>query len=212
MKKKTSIIIGIVVAILVIIIVGVLLIVQHTLNQETEKLKQESEEMATMQVKTKDGEEVNLEYYNFDNGRFFLKMPTSFKQMDEEMLTTKYDKDNPPTFAFSNERGTVSISLSLRDVSMKNEQIESFVMMTKEQMKEISDVQKVNIYQIEGRNIGEIIFVTKGADTDIYNHSIIFSDKGYLRVINFNCIKELEENWKEVGEFLMNSLMFPVDE
>ena len=81
MEKKTKVIIGIVVAVITVIIVAGLLIVQAIFNQETEKLKQMSEEMATMEVTTKDGEKIELEYYNFDDGRFFLKMPTSFEQI-----------------------------------------------------------------------------------------------------------------------------------
>ena len=212
MEKKTKVIIGIVVAVITVIIVAGLLIVQAIFNQETEKLKQMSEEMATMEVTTKDGEKIELEYYNFDDGRFFLKMPTSFEQMDEETLNLKYNGENPPTFAFANERGTVSISLSLSEAKIKNEQIENFVKTTKEQMQAISDVQKVNIYKKDGITIGELILVSKAEDTDIYNHMLVFSDKDCLRVINFNCTKELEENWKEVGAFLMKSLMFPVEE
>jgi len=212
MEKKTKVIIGIVVAVITVIIVAGLLIVQAIFNQETEKLKQMSEEMATMEVTTKDGEKIELEYYNFDDGRFFLKMPTSFEQMDEETLNLKYNGENPPTFAFANERGTVSISLSLSEAKIKNEQIENFVKTTKEQMQAISDVQKVNIYKKDGRTIGELILVSKAEDTDIYNHMLVFSDKDCLRVINFNCTNELEENWKEVGAFLMKSLMFPVEE
>jgi len=208
MKKK----IGMILAVIVAVIVVALLIFQVVLNKDTEKLKQESEEMATMQVSTKEGEKIDLEYFNFDNGSFFLKVPTTFQRMDEETLALKYAAENLPTFAYANENGTVSISLSLSDANMKNEQIEAFVKMTKEQMKEAFDIQKVNVYQKDGRNIGEMILVSKAEDTDIYNHMLVFSDQDKLRVINFNCTKELQGNWEEVGNFIMNSLMFPVEE
>ena len=47
-------------------------------------------------------------------------------------------------------------------------------------------------------------------DTDIYNHMIVFSVDDTLRIVSFNCTKELQENWKEVGEFIIKSLTFDI--
>ena len=69
-----------------------------------------------------------------------------------------------------------------------------------------------NTKEKEEHTIGQIQFISKAADTDIYNHMMIFSCNDKFRVVSFNCTKELQEEWQEVGAFIINSLMFPQDE
>ena len=51
-------------------------------------------------------------------------------------------------------------------------------------------------------------FTTEGSDTEIYNHIITFSVNDKLRLVNFNCTKELSEEWKEISKFIIESIKF----
>ena len=168
--------------------------------------------MNTFQISTKDGEVIDTQYYNFEDGRFFLKLPKSFTNMPEELLQAKYPANNLPTYAFSNENGTISVAINVSNASMKNEQIGNYLKTMEQELSATSSILETKTTELDGRQIGQIIFISPAVDTDIYNHMVIFSDQDQLVVVNFNCTKELQENWQEVGRFLMNSLMFPVEE
>lgn len=206
--KKTIFIISI---ILVIIIVAVSLVIQNHFNKKTEELKKEEEILNTFDITTKSGKTVKLEYMNFENGEFYVKLPKDFKQMDEKTLKKKYPNENPPTFAYTNDETTVNVAVSITNTQMKNEAIETFLNTMKAQLEAQYEVIENGTKEKDGHVIGQIKFISKGVDTDIYNHMIIFSCNDKFRVVSFNCTKELQEEWQEVGAFIINSLMFPQD-
>lgn len=207
MKKK----IWMIAAIIVVAIVAVLLAVQIHFNKKTEELKKEEEILNTFELKTKSGEKIELEYFNLEDGEFYLKLPKSFKQLDKKTIDAKYNSENPPTVAFSNEEATVNIAMSITDTKMQNEAIETFLNGMKAQLEVQYEVIDSNTKEKDGHTIGQIQFISKAADTDIYNHMMIFSCNDKFRTVSFNCTKELQEEWQEVGAFIINSLIFPQD-
>lgn len=209
MKKKVGITIAI---IAVVIIVAISLGVQYVFRQATEELKQEEEKLNKLNIETKSGENVELEFANFENGEFYLKLPKNFKQMDQETINKKYNNGNPPSFAFMNDASTISIAVSVSDVEMKDEAIGPFVESMKKQLEANSEIIDTSVTEKDGHTIGQIKMLTEGVDTKIYNHMLMFSCNGKFRTVGFNCTKELQEEWQDVGAFIIDSLMFPVDE
>lgn len=207
MKKK----IWMIVAIIVIAIIAVLLVVQIHFNKKTEELKKEEEILNTFDIQTKGGQAIKLEYKNFENGEFYLKIPREFKLMDEKTLEKKYDKENPPTFAYTNVETTVNVAVSITNTQMNNKAIGTFLDNMKAQLGAQYEVIESGTKEKEGHTIGQIQFISKGVDTDIYNYMIMFSYNDKFRTVSFNCTKELQEEWQEVGAFIINSLMFPQD-
>lgn len=201
----------IIIIILAIIIVATLLGVQNHFNQKTEELKREEEILNTFNITTKSGEEIELEYKNFENGEFYLKLPEKFKLMDEKILAKKYANENPPTFAYTNEETTVNVAISITNTKMNDEAIATFLDNMKAQLGAQYEVIDSRTKEKDGHTIGQIQFISKAADTNIYNHMMIFSCNDKFRVVSFNCTTELQEEWQEVGAFIINSLMFPQD-
>lgn len=206
--KKTIIIIS---SILVIAIVATSLIVQNYFNKKTEELKKEEEILNTFDITTKSGKAVELGYMNFENGEFYLKLPKEFKLMDAKTLKKKYVNENPPTFAYTNEETTVNVAISITNTQMNNEAIGTFLESMKAQLGAQYEVLESGTKEKEGHTIGQIQFISKAPDTDIYNHMMIFSCNEKFRVVSFNCTKELQEEWQEVGAFIINSLIFSQD-
>ncbi len=205
MKKKTLWIILAVVAVIVVIgLIGVKLV----FDEATRQLEEEEKVLNTFEISTKNGEKVELEYVKFENGEFFLKLPKNFKQMDEEAIKVKYQNGNPPSFAFSNDATTVSIAVTISDVEMKNEAIKPYVESMKSQFASTFEIIETKTTEKDGHDVGELTFVSKGLDTDVYNHLICFSCNDKLRVVGFNTTKELQEEWQDVGKFIMNSILF----
>mgnify|MGYP002529062616 CR=1 FL=1 len=74
--------------------------------------------------------------------------------------------------------------------------------------KEYATDVKLDFWERNNLKVGEIEFVTQASDTEIYNHMIAFSVDDKLRLVNFNCTKDLISEWKEIGEFIINSIIF----
>ena len=159
-----------------------------------------------MEITSNKGNIIKTQYEDF--GGFSLKIPTEFKIMSDEMLNVKYPNGNPPSLVYTNERGTINVALVMNDVAMKNTQIEEYIKTMESTYKNYSKDVKVNFWEINNHKIGEIEFTTQASDTEIYNHIIAFSVDGKLRLVNFNCTKELEDEWKEISKFIIDSIKF----
>lgn len=140
---------------------------------------------------------------------FSLAVPKDFTIMDNDMLALKYPNGNPPTQVYTNPRGTVNIALVMNDVELKNEHVKACMELLKDDYGAIAleDIQAV-LTQQSDHNIGEMSLLSAASDTDIYNHLLIFSVHDKLRIINFNCTKELMEDWSYISDVILTSLQF----
>lgn len=201
-NKKAKIIFYIVCAIIIVCCTTITLI----LNKQTEKLKEESEIYNTFDVQLKDGTKIETEYFNFENA-FYLKIPKDFKPMDFELVKKKYPNGNAPKYVYTNMKTNVNIAASVTDTKMKDSQIKDYVKSMKDTFKDFDDL-KTKTYTKEKRVFGEMEFVSPAEDTDIYNHMLFFTTNEKLTIVTFNCTKELQENYKKLGDFVIKSIMF----
>ena len=157
-------------------------------------------------VTTPKGTIIETSYH--DVGDFSIKIPTDFQVMSDEAIAIKYPMGNPPTLVYSNDTGSINLAFVLNDVAIKNHEIESFVMAMEELYLDYADSVKTNFFEKDGHKIGEMSFVTPAVDTKVYNHLMIFSVGGSLRIVNFNCTEKYVEEWEEVGDFIAQSIRF----
>lgn len=155
-----------------------------------------------------DGSVIQLDEYKFDNDNFSLKVPVDFVAMDEDMIKKKYPNDNPPKYVLSNNETTINLAVSATDTVIKNSEIKSYIKAMEEQLSSVADVVDTRFFERSGHEVGEIKFISKAVDTDIYNHMIVFSYNDYLKIISFNCTKELRASWQKAGDDIINSLNF----
>lgn len=160
----------------------------------------------TLSITTNQGHLIETQYEKL--GGFKLKIPIEFKIMKDEMIHIKYPNGNPPSLVYTNERGTINIAVVMNDVAMKNTEIEEYVKTMETTYKEYAKDVKINFWERNGHKIGEMEFVTQASDTEIYNHLIAFSVNNKLRLVNFNCTKEFMNEWQEVSEFVVKSIIF----
>lgn len=159
-----------------------------------------------LEITSINGNKIKMQYENF--GGFSLKIPTNFKIMTDEMLKAKYPTKNPPSLVYTNKKGTINIALVMNDVAMKNTEIEEYTKLMESTYKEYTKELKVNFFERNNHKIGELEFISQASNTEIYNHIIIFSVDDKLRLINFNCTKELLKECKDVSNFIINSIKF----
>ncbi len=206
--KKMSAILLISICIVAVIICVIVTIV---LNNDSRELEKESEKLNTLVAETSDGERIETEYTRIDNDKFFFKVPVNFVRWDDETIMKKYS-GNVPDIVFSNEETTVNLILSFIEDIIANDQIEVYKNSAEITFTEIGEIIESDCYEVDGHNVGRIKVITPAADTDIYNDMIFFSYDDELIVLSFNCISELSEKWRSVGDFLIDSLFFTDNE
>ena len=185
------------------LILGGFVMIKYVFNEESKMI--EIEPNTTM---LKDGTIIQTGKYKFDHDNFSLIIPLDFVALDEDMIKQKYPNGNPPKYVLSNDRTTINLVVSATEDQIKNSEIKNFLRGMESQLSKYSDIIDTSFFERDGHEIGEIKFISKAVDTDIYNHMIVFSDNGYLKIVSFNCTKELQENWQSAGETIIHSLTF----
>jgi len=202
-KKVGMIVFGVVCA----IIVAVCIVIQVVIKNEDKKLEEESKKYETMSIKTKSGNEIEMEYAHIDNEKFYIKVPKSFKDLDYETIIKKYSGEVPGV-VFSNDETTINIAVSMTENTMKDSQIKEYIEYMEKILKDNSEIVGTNYYNVDNHNVGQIKLITDAADTKIYNNMICFSYNDKLVIITFNCTEELKDEWINVGDFIVDSLYF----
>lgn len=203
-KKKAGLIIFFIVC---AIIIGICVTTQVVLKQEDKKLQKESEKLNTLKTKTKSGTVIETEYSRFEDSKFYIKIPKTFKQLDYETIGVKYNGD-VPNIVFSNEDTTINVAVSLTDNQISNNQISSYKATVLNLLKDNSEIISSDLYEVDNHNVGKIKLISKAQDTNIYNHMIFFSYNKKLVLVTFNCTIELQDEWQGVGDFIIDSLFF----
>lgn len=203
-KKKTGLIIFFIVCIFVI---AVCLVIQFVVKQDTKELEKESEKLSVTMTYTKSGAEVDTEYSRFDDSNFYLKIPKSFTQLDDTAIAAKYNGE-VPDFVFSNDDTTINVAISMTDNSLSNNQISDYKTQMESLLADSSQILNSDFYEVDGHNVGKIKLISNAEDTDIYNNMIFFSYNEKLVIATFNCTAQLQDEWQDVGDFIIDSLFF----
>ena len=190
------------------IIIVVCIIIQVIVNNETKELEKESEKLDTFVTTTTSGTEIETEYIRVEDNKFFIKVPTSFKQLDAETISQKYSGDVPGVI-FSNEETTINVAINMTDNDMKNDGIENYKTYMEGLLKENNgEVISSNYYEVDNHNVGQIKLISDSQDSKIYSNTIFFSYNDKLVIITFNCTSDSQEEWQGVGDFIIDSLFF----
>ena len=205
--KKGNKIVKIVLGIVFAIIITACIVIQVVIKEDRKRLEKESQKYETLTTQTKSGEQIETNYMHIEENEFYVKIPTTFKQLDYETINKKYNGD-VPNVVFSNDETTINIAISITENEMKNYQIESYKEYMEKMLKSNSEIISSNYYKEGNHNIGQIKLMSNAVDTKIYNNMIFFSYNDKLVIIAFNCTEELKEEWQNVGDFIIDSLFF----
>lgn len=202
-KKRGTIIFGIV----CIVIVAICVIIQVVLAGKSKELEQESKKYETLITQTKSGKEIETEYIHVGDKKFFIKIPKEFQQLDYEMINQKYNGD-VPEIVFSNEEITINVAINNTENTMKDNQISSYKSYMEKVLGDSCEIISSKEETIDNHHVGKIELISKAEDSDIYNHMMFFSYEDKLVIVTFNCTIDLQDEWKEVGDFIIDSLFF----
>lgn len=149
---------------------------------------------------------VDMEYE--DIGDFSVKIPVDFELMSKEEILKLYPAGDGPTVVYMNDDGAVNIGFKLTDIKIKNNEVEKYTEMFKGFYEDSNDGADIAVGFTEnnGHNIGNIEFIS--SSNNIYNHIVIFSVDDKLVVGTFNCRENDLDEWKNIGNFIINSIKF----
>lgn len=202
-KDKTKYLkIIIILEIILTLVVSIYIVPNYILNKPNGK----EELLNTLSITTNKGDVIETEYEDF--GKFSIKIPKDFGKMDERAIEIKYPNGNVPTVVYTNEDGTINVVLNMNDVTMKNSDIEKYIKTMEKTYGQYFDSVNVEFFERDNHKIGEMEFVSPAIDTNIYNRLIAFSIDDNLRIVSFNCTEEYLDEWKDVSEFIIESIIF----
>ena len=149
---------------------------------------------------------VDMEYE--DIGNFSVKIPVDFELMNKEEISKLYPAGDGPTVVYMNVDGAVNIGFKLTDIKIKNNEVEKYTEMFKGFYEDSNDGADIVVGFTEnnGHNIGNIEFIS--SSNNIYNHIVIFSVDDKLVVGTFNCRENALDEWKNIGNYIVNSIKF----
>lgn len=158
-------------------------------------------------VETSKGEKIETAYVSFNDDKFRVKIPTSYKAMDEKEIKEKYGSE-APSAVYANDNDTINVAISTTDNALANDQIEEYLKAMKSILGLGGDLLGDDYYQVGDHNVATIQLDTKSNEGNYYNNMMFFSVDGKLAIVTFNCTSDLKDEYKPVGDFIIKSLAF----
>ena len=161
----------------------------------------EDNEIISNVTNEKETKLVNISEYS-------INVPIEFEVMSEEMKNLKYPNGNPPTIVYTNLNGTVNVACNDNSIEMEDSELEEYVELFKSLIEESTSDMEINYAEKNEHKFASIQFISQAVDTEIYNHMILFTLDGYLRIVSFNCTPEYIEEWQGYSNSLIDMITF----
>lgn len=158
------------------------------------------------------GEKVETAYANFNEGKFRLKIPTSFKSLDSNKIKEEYGENAPNVIYVNNDasdqKADVTVSITNSKEAFSNDQVKTYLETMKSIFKVGADSIDSNYYEVDGHNVGTLKFTVKSDGEGVYTYMMFFSVDDKLNLVTFSCDDKVSSEWKPVGDFIIKSLEF----
>lgn len=130
-----------------------------------------------------------------------IRLPISFRMMDESILLSKYPTNNKPSEAYANEEATVSIAFKKTGQQLSKENVFTESKMLESQLLNSGKIQLIKSEDIKANNnnIHVFSFYSNAVDTKVYNIMFVFSVKGKMIVGSFNCTYLQQAQWEQAA-------------
>lgn len=192
----------IVVEIILLLIFG-FLITWDLLNNSEEVVEISQDRMS---IVTNLGNTIYMK--SVDVGELFIKIPIDFEIMDEEIAKFKYPSENRPSLIYTNKDASINVAFNLKTASIAGSSAAEYVNVIKSLLVKMGYDVDSESFEVEGKRLYTLKFVSLAIDTNIYNNMILFEENGILKTINLNCTEKYMNEWKEVFVFITHSIKF----
>ena len=136
-------------------------------------------------------------------------IPLLFKEMNKEDIQKRFARGTPPNIVYADEKGSPSISISLKENPITQETISKFVDLIEKSitgpLPQTKTVEK-GTKEINGRKVGYIAIITPSTNGDIYNYMFFTDFNKNLLLFNFSCMNRSFEEWNNTISSINSSL------
>ncbi|WP_145090002.1 hypothetical protein [Rosistilla carotiformis] len=143
------------------------------------------------------------------DGKLSLLLPEDFSEMDEERLKLKYPNELRPTLVYTNKSAAINVAINYTTKRMRRSEIGAFHQQMEGTYRKFHPTATwfhSGVVDIDGRNWIKLDLRTPASDTEIRNIMVGTSVKGRLLLVSFNVTKQLEDQWLEAAEAIIQSL------
>lgn len=150
-----------------------------------------------------------LEYKSELNGKLKIKVPSSFKLMNEQLLRAKYPQGNLNNVkGYSNENATINLLLNNQGNPLQNKNLKGVLYQTLDTFKRVPGlvIENSGIQNINGHDIVVIEFNSQAVDSSVYNIMFITAIDGKTFIGTFNCTINHLNEWKSIGREILDSI------
>lgn len=150
-----------------------------------------------------------LEYKTELSNRLEIKVPSSFKLMDEQLLRAKYPQGNLNNVkGYSNENATINLLLNNQGNPLQNKNLKGVLYQTLDTFKRVPGlvIENSGIQNINGHDIVVIEFNSQAVDSSVYNIMFITAIDGKTFIGTFNCTINHLNEWKSIGREILDSI------
>lgn len=206
-NKPWGIIIGIVIAVIVVIaaVCAIIFFVNKSDDSSTSG-DDTSVADAEYTLTNGKGEKIAAKYASIPGLKYKVLVPAKFDLYDSAKLASEFSNSESTEMAYTNSSNSVNILFSKLDddAEMSNDDVKSYLEILESSYGQLDSDIKTKYKTVGDHNIGELEFVTEG----VYNHIVFFSYEDKLALILFNCDESLTDEWKAVGNEIIDSLKF----
>lgn len=146
----------------------------------------------------------------FFDGKLKMLFPATFEEMDYDVMLAKYDKNNLPSFVYTNDDNSVNCVINFTENPSSLDKLPEYASIFSRRLE--SDEVKVYKSEIETINKRDFLvleFQTPAKESSLYNYMAIGVLDSRLFMVTFNCLEEKEAGWKSIGKEIINSIKFP---
>jgi len=143
------------------------------------------------------------------DGKLSLLVPDEFSEMDDETLKLKYPSERRPTLVYTNKSGSINVAINHTKDRMPQSDIGAFHKQLDGMFRNLYPSAtwfNSGVIDINGRDWLTLNLRTPAIDTEIRNIIVGTSVDGRLLLVSFNVTKELEDQWLEPAETIIQSL------
>jgi len=135
-----------------------------------------------------------------------IKLPSDFSAMSAETIKRKYPTEPRPKLVYTDASSRINLVVQLTTNAANPELIDAY----QKQLAGVFGAQHTltggGVMVVNGKKVGFNEFVSKAADTDIYNFMFYTDFDGTLLMFSFNCTIAERPAWEKKARQIMESL------
>lgn len=161
------------------------------------------------------GEKIFFREVSLLENQLTMRIPLQWEGLSEEQKKLKYPWEGRPDVILSNARVSMNLTLTQREVKMREERTEKVKNTTEFILKKMhpgSEEMESEVLEVEGKTIAYFELMTQAMESRVYNLMFLFSLRERETIGTFNCLESDSYDWKALFFQMLESIHFCKEE